>query len=180
MEALYQASETPDIMRTERLLPLLATGLCFLHTPIAAHASGDDGMVEIRGRILTDQVDPNGLLLVVEVDGEACLPFTLRGDGRFALRLPVGSKALLHFELDGCLTKEILVDTKNALATERAAERNNTVRFDVLMTPPPPERNVAYGGPVGNIRFVNGTGLMHVHYDRDLVHGVAAGTTMVH
>jgi hypothetical protein len=148
---------------------LLAACFGFLHQPLTARDTGG-GMVEVRGRILADDIDPAEALLVVEVDGEACLPFTLRGDGRFTLRLPAGSKALLRFELEGCLTKEVVVDTHNALITERAEERNGTIRFDVLMAPPPPEKNVAYARPVGGIRFQNGSGLMDVRHDRQLAH----------
>jgi hypothetical protein len=161
--------DTPDRLPFRAAAPfLLAACFGFLHQPLTARDTGGGELVEVRGRILANAIDPADALLVVEVDGESCLPFTLRGDGRFTLRLPAGSTALLRFELEGCVTKEVVVDTRNAHASAGRYTMRR-VGFDVLMAPPPHDTNVIYARPVGGIRFQKGSGLMDVRHDRQLV-----------
>jgi hypothetical protein len=145
---------------------LIGALLLILLLAAALPASAREKQIEIRGRMLVDDTIMSDALLVVEVDDQRCLPFQLDGDGRFMLRLPVGSKIQLRFEKPGYLTKEVLIDTKNALNTKRAAKLNKLVRFDVQMSRELPDR--VYAGPVGTITFLKGSGLMKVKYDRTL------------
>ena len=130
---------------------------------------GKDKRIEIRGRILLDDTSLADAMLVVEVNDLECVPFDLHDDGRFVLRVPVGSKVQLRFEKPGFLTKEIFIDTKNAVKTKRAEKLNKLVRFDVQMSAAFADPNVGYAGPVGTISFLKGSGLMKVRYDRTLV-----------
>lgn len=127
------------------------------------------GKVVIHGRVLTDEGAQAGLFEVLEVGNWLCLPLELEPNGHFELKLSVGDRAYLRFEQDGYLSKEVLVDTRNANLTRRAARKNKTLRFDVQMTPQLADKQLSYGGPVGIITYQKGTGLMKVKYDRSLV-----------
>ncbi len=130
--------------------------------------------IEIRGRLLLDGETLSDGMLVVEVDDLDCVPFDLYPDGRFVLSLPVNTKASIRFEKPGYLTKDVVVDTRNALRTKEALKKNKLVRFDVQLQPEPRNERM-YAGPVGRITFVKGTGLMKVHHDRTLIDSPATG-----
>lgn len=139
---------------------------------ISAACSGQkpDNSVDVKGRLLLDEAEPwDGSLTVVEMNNASCVPLELKDDGIFRLSMTVGSKAYLRFERTGYLTKEILVDTKNADKCTTNCSKNEKLRFDVQMTPVLPDRSLRYAGPVGTITFMKGTGLMKVRYDRSLV-----------
>lgn len=125
--------------------------------------------VVFKGKVLVDDDVRNGTLEVVEVDNRVCIPLVVHPDGRFELVLAAGNKAYLRFEKEGYLTKEILIDTKNANLTREALRRNNLLRFAVQMVPNLPDGSLAYAAPVGYISFLKGTGLMKVEYDRRVV-----------
>lgn len=150
-------------MKSQAILPvLIACGL--------ASATGTFGQykVVIHGQVLTDG-GREGTFKVLEVGNWVCRPMEVHPDGKFDLKLDAGDRAYLRFEQDGYLTKEILVDTRNANITKAAARKNKTLRFDVQMTPVLPDRQLVYAGPVGIITYLKGTGLMKVRYDRSLV-----------
>jgi hypothetical protein len=125
--------------------------------------------VVIKGQVLVDDDVRNGSLEVVEVDNRVCVPLLVHPDGRFELVLAAGEKAYLRFEKEGYITKEVLVDTKNANLTREALRKNKLLRFAVQMVPNLPDRSLAYVAPVGYISFLKGTGLMKVRYDRRVV-----------
>lgn len=133
-----------------------------------ASINGQD-KVMIHGRVLIDEDSPMGTFEVVEVGNRFCVPLGVEPDGGFDLKLAVGDLAYLRFEQEGYLTKEVLVDTRNANITKAVARKNKNLRFDVQMTPVLPDKRLVYRGPVGIITYVKGTGQMKVKYDRSLV-----------
>jgi hypothetical protein len=149
------------------LKPGVVMGLLMMTTRLMAA----DKQVEIRGRLLVDEKDLSQALMVVEVNGIECIPMELFSDGRFEVKLPAGSTAHLRFEMPGYLTKEVTVDTQNATLTEQALKKNKLVRFDVQMSPEFADKSRVYDGPVGEITFNKGSGLMKVRYDRTLTKG---------
>lgn len=125
--------------------------------------------VTITGHLLADDQPLNDAVLVVELSGNSCLRSELRANGQFKFRVPVGAKARLFFLKPGYLTKEVLVDTKNAMNTDRARSLNKKVEFDVVLDEELQHVGETYIGPVGHITFVNGTGLMRVRHDERMV-----------
>lgn len=166
--------------------PALAALFSLLLFPLPqTWAQPVDGQVEIRGELLLAGTERVGNLEVVELDNRVCVPLHIRPNGRFTLKLAAGNKAYLRFEQAGYLTKEVLVDTRNANLTRQAARKNSTLHFAVQMTPELPDKELAYAGPVGIITFRKGTGLMKVSYDRSMVRNrngeiVTVGTPQVH
>ena len=137
--------------------------------PLNSNAQSNAERVTIRGQVLVGDTVRNGILEVVEVDNHVCVPLVMQPNGRFELVLHAGTKAYLRFEKDGYLTKEILVDTRNANITREAVKKNKMLRFAVQMVPELTDKEMQYAGPVGVITFRKGTGLMKVQYDRSLV-----------
>lgn len=158
--------KTPaNLQCTTALAATLAMGLL---APAGSTAQDRQHRVEIHGRVLVDDNARTGSLEVVEVDNRRCIPLTMHPDGRFELVLDPGDQAYLRFEKEGYLTKEVLVDTRNANITPAAAKRNKDLRFAVQMAPQLPDKQLAYAGPVGSITFLKGSGLMKVQYNRSL------------
>ncbi len=138
--------------------------LAFAGTPPA-----NAQLVTISGKLFAGTADLSDALLVVELEEEQCLRSVLLHNGRFEFKVPLGAKARLIFLKPGHLTKEVLVDTRNALNTSRARKLNKNVKFDVVLESTEERKHQAYYGPVGYIHFVNGTGLMRVRHDERLV-----------
>lgn len=147
-----------------RSLPALALTLACSTAALA----NDRQEIEIRGRLLLDGATTADAILVVEVNEVDCVPFDFYPDGRFVLTVPVDSKAQIRFEKPGYMSKEVALDTRNALLTAKAVKLNKRVDFDVLLQPLP-AKDMAYAGPVGDITFVKGSGLMKVRTDRTLI-----------
>lgn len=137
--------------------------------PLNSIAQGNSEHVTIRGQVLMADTIHNGIFEVVEVDNLICVPVVLHPNGRFELVLTAGDRAYLRFEKEGYLTKEILVDTRNANITREAVKKNSTLRFAVQMVPERADKKLHYAGPVGVIRFLKGSGVMNVKYDHSLV-----------
>ena len=154
-------------------LPICAFFAFSALAPLSSTAQDHSERVTIRGQILVDDTVPNGSLEVVEVNNRVCVPLEMHSNGRFELVLAAGNKAYLRFEKDGYLTKEVLVDTKNADITRDAVKKNKMLRFSVQMVRELSDKNLHYAGPVGVIRFSKSTGLMKVVYDRSLVRSSA-------
>ncbi len=131
--------------------------------------------VTIKGWLRADDAPLTDAVMVVELEGEICLYSLLLDNGRFEFELPIGAKARLHFLKPGYLAKEVVVDTHNAMNTDRAERINKAVRFEVELESEEARKDKVYMGPVGNIDFLNGTGLMKVRYDRRLVAVMAGG-----
>lgn len=147
---------------------LLALLVCFsVLAPQLAQA--EEEKVTIVGWLRADDATLTDAVMVVELEGRICLYSVLLDNGRFEFELPIGAKARLHFVKPGYLSKEVVVDTENAMNTDRAERINKTVRFEVELESEAARKNKVYPGPVGSIDFLNGTGLMKVRYDRRLV-----------
>jgi hypothetical protein len=149
---------------------LLAAVLALLSLAVFADPpSRHANEVTIAGRLFADTADLEDAVLVVELEEEQCLRSVLMRNGRFEFEVPVGAHVRLIFLKPGYLTKEVLVDTRNALNSPRARKLNKTVKFDVVLESTEERRHQAYVGPVGYIHFVNGTGLMRVRHDERVV-----------
>lgn len=147
-------------------------------SPVLLRSQGRPDRVSIKGEVLVDDTMRNGTLEVVEVDNRVCIPLLVHADGHFELVLEAGDRAYLRFEKKGYLTKEVLVDTRNANATREALRRNRLLRFAVQMTPELQDPQLQYAAPVGHISFRKGNGLMKVEYDRRLVHKAPDGLVL--
>lgn len=131
----------------------------------AMAAQANDNQVTICGWLHADDQLLNDAVVVVELGDDACLRSELGANGRFEFKVPVGSKARLVFLKPGFLTKEVEVDTKNALNNDDARKLNKKVKFDVVLEEELQHMDEVYMGPVGFIHFVNGSGLMRVQHD---------------
>jgi hypothetical protein len=139
-------------------------------TSQAAPAGGPpSGDVTIRGWLHAGDANLADAMVVVVLNEESCVRSILLRNGRFEFELPVGAKARLLFEKPGFLTKEVVVDTQNALTGSRSEKVNRNVKFDVVLESEEKQPERVYAGPVGSINFVKGTGTMRVRYDRQLV-----------
>lgn len=136
---------------------------------LAAPAAFAADEVRISGRLSADELAMTDAVLVVELNEDLCIESTLQPNGKFEFKLPVGSKARLVFEKPGYKTKEVLVDTKNALNTPQARKANKNVEFAVVLESVEERKFEAYIGPVGYIQFVNGTGIMRIRHDERTV-----------
>jgi hypothetical protein len=142
-------------------------GLCVLSA--LAGGQDSDGLVTIKGQMFSGPGVGEQAILVVELEEDQCLRSVLLRNGRFNFDVPVGAKARLIFIQPGYHTKEVTVDTKNALCSERSRQMNDKVKFDVVLEPLEEHPRETYLGPVGSIRFVRGTGLMRVDHNGRLV-----------
>lgn len=129
-------------------------------------AFAGDERVMITGHLIAGEQTLNDAIVVVELGDNACLRSELTPDGRFAFDLPRGVNARLVFLKPGFAPKAVLVDTRNAMVTERARKANKHVRFDVVLDELAPRMMLASVEPAGRITFVNGTGLMRVWHEQ--------------
>ena len=155
-------AKRPDSLAGSLIAGLLSLAgiACF-----AMAAQGADNMVTITGQLHADDLSLSDAVVVVELGDDACLRSELSANGRFEFNVPVGAKARLIFMKPGFLTKEVEVDTRNALSTDRSYKMNKNVRFDVVLDEELQHMDEVYMGPVGYIHFVNGSGLMRVRHD---------------
>lgn len=162
-------TKIPTAMKTRKLFSveaaLLTALLALLGIAAMAAPVSTKEEVIISGQLHADDQTLADAVVVVELGDEACLRSELSANGRFEFKVPVGSKARLIFLKPGYLTKEVEVDTKNALNSEEARKLNKKVKFDVVLEEQLQHMNEVYMGPVGYIHFVNGTGLMRVRHD---------------
>jgi hypothetical protein len=167
------------VMKKRFDLPLAAILLAALLALIGLAAYGNPsvpGEVTITGRLFADGDDLADAVLVVELEEEQCLRSVLLRNGRFNFAVPVGARARLFFVKPGFHTKEVMVDTHNALCSARARKLNDKVRFDVVLERLEEHPRETYAGAVGRIHFVKGTGLMRVWHDGRMVAIVDDGT----
>jgi len=102
--------------------------------------------------------DNEGIRLTLEeVDGD--FKQTYVNVNAHRLTLEEDRKYLLSYEMDGHITKSILIDTPKRLF------RNKKISFDVILVPQPKEDILTfYAGPVGYIHFDGSTNL---RYEKD-------------
>ncbi len=142
-------------------IPFILVIILTFVASLTLHADTPENVV-IRGWLFTEDHDMSDAQVIVVLNEVSCVRSVLLKNGRFEFELPVGAKARLFFEKPGRLTKEVLVDTRNALNTARARKLNKTVKFDVVLEGVERDAGKVYAGPVGRIGFVNGTGTMKV------------------
>jgi hypothetical protein len=151
------------------VLPVLLAIISILVLALTVQAASPREEVVIRGWLHAQDKDLADGLVVVEVDDVQCVRSILLRNGRFEFTLPVGAKARLVFLKPGFISKEVLVDTRNAMNTSRARKLNRLVKFDVVLDPLERHPGREHAGPVGRIHFVTGTGAMIVRHDVHLV-----------
>lgn len=117
--------------------------------------------VKIKGQLLAANHD-NAVGTVHIVCSSGTETYELTGSGHYVLRVPADEETLLRFELDGHITKEVKVKTKNVYATSRAKRKNKVLRFNVELMPENFGEEMAFESPVGEISFLNGSGLMRI------------------
>lgn len=125
--------------------------------------------VLLTGRLHVEDRQVDDLVLVVELDHDRCNYAEVLDNGRFIIQVPVGAEVLLSFIKPGHLSKEVMVDTRNAMRTRKAWRENHIVKFDVELEPMEKRPGRKYQGPVGSLSFVNGTGTMRVKHEPHLV-----------
>lgn len=119
--------------------------------------------VTIKGQLFSaDNEYSNARVYVIQQSG--ITEYEVSENGHFHLKVAAAEKTLLRFEKLGYITKEVLVDTKNIFVSNRAKKQNRSIKFDVELMPESFGTQVAFIAPVGQIRFVNGSGLMRVEY----------------
>jgi len=159
------------VQRSDLSLKIALVAALLSLCTLAAFAGGPtlSDRVTIKGQLFAGPGDMDHALLVVELEDEQCLRSVMMRNGRFSFEVPVGSRARLIFMHPGHHTKEVLVDTRNALCTERARRINDKVKFDVVLEPLEEHPSETYAGPVGSIRFIKGSGVMRVQHDGRMV-----------
>ncbi len=153
----------------EAALMIAAMALASMALFAAPHTARASEEVTISGQLLADDSPMNDAILVVELGNDVCLRSELKASGRFEFKVPVGAKARLIFLKPRYLTKEVVVDTRNAMTSDDACRLNKKVKFDVVLEEELQHRYETHPGPVGFITFVNGSGLMRVRHDERMV-----------
>jgi hypothetical protein len=88
-----------------------------------------------------------------------------RPGGHFNFRAPAGKAYRVRFAQPYSLTKEVVVDTRNAHRSP-GQYKVRRVGFDVVMEPGDPHVHLQYAGPVGSMAFRENDGRLIVerHY----------------
>lgn len=136
-------------------------------------APGTSGKeVLVSGWLIMDAGNAHDVLVVVELDGELCMPVKLRSNGKFSVALPAGSQAVMRFSKPGHLTKEVVVDTRNAAGHQAQDYKATKVHFGVELSAEEGNSHCGHAGPVGTVAFKRGTGAIAVkHHKRSLPTG---------
>jgi hypothetical protein len=140
---------------------------------VFAAPQGDCSEVTITGYMVADGMDLRDAVLVVELEDRDCLESKLQANGKFEFTIPANVKARLMFLKPGFLPKEVFLDTRNAMNTDDACQRNKKVEFDVQLKEALQHLNERHAGPVGYITFVNGTGFMRIRHDERMIEVVS-------
>jgi hypothetical protein len=105
--------------------------------------------------------------VVVEVEVGGSVEYTrVSRNGRFTIGLPAGTEATVRFERDGYQTKEVLVDTRGAVA---GTHMEHAISFAVVLDPVRTMGGQTYAGPVATISVEPGGGSLAVVHSRRLV-----------
>lgn len=163
-------------MKTKNTFRNAALALLFTTMATPHLHAGQGGRVWFTGRILLDGISTKDVQMTVETESGEKVPFVLRPGGTFYFAMHPGSKATMRITKPGYFTKEITLDSHNALSTRYARRNYKRIRFDVQMQEEPRQKH-RFAGPVGSIAFAKGTGRVLVSYDRALVD--LSGTAML-
>lgn len=104
-----------------------------------------DGILKVRGGDLV-----GARMVMVDHLGHSVVLTT--GLSRFSLSLELNSEYLLEFSQEGCVTKQVLVDTR--VPTGDYVFRNYGFPFQVTLQAPRQGQAYEYEGPVARVHFV--------------------------
>lgn len=121
--------------------------------------------VVLTGWLHVDDLRMDEVVVEVEVGGSVEYTRVSR-NGRFTIGLPAGAEATVRFERDGYQTKEVLVDTRGAVA---GTHMEHAISFAVVLDPVRTMGGQTYAGPVATIAVEPGGGSLAVVHSRRLV-----------
>lgn len=153
----------------QRNTPLWKAGLCaaLLLNAGLGQAAGPpvNDAVSLTGWVHVEDLTLSDVVVEVVVNG---FTFTapVSEQGRFSVLLPPDAQATLHFEKEGHLTKEVLVDTHFA---RDSGDKLRRVNIAVIMELERHMGGLTYAGPVGTLGFEQGGGCIAVQHDKTRV-----------
>lgn len=106
--------------------------------------------LHLDGIVIVKQLPLDGTKVIV-VDREGPSTVITRDLRHFSLPLDLDRTYLLSFEREGCVTKQLLFDTK--VPERYMASAPFSFPFQVTLEQPPADAPFAYAGPVGFVRF---------------------------
>lgn len=115
-----------------------------------------DGMLKVKGMPVA-----GSRLVMVEHDGAVVV--LDHGLEHFSLTLKLNSEYLMEFTHEGCVTKQVLFDTR--VPTGDFIFRDYQFPFEVTLQAPPKGQEFTYAGPVGRVYFNTATN--DFSYDTD-------------
>jgi hypothetical protein len=115
-----------------------------------------DGILKVKG-----MPDAGARLLLVQHDGAVVAMD--QGLDQFNLTLELNSEYLLEFSREGCVSKQVLIDTR--VPTGDYIFRDYGFPFQLTLQPPPNGLEFAYAGPVARVYF--STEIDDFSYDKD-------------
>jgi hypothetical protein len=149
--------------RTALLMALLLACLC---PRVSVAADGRNAAaVVLTGWLHVDDLRMDEVVVEVEVGGSVEYTRVSR-NGRFTVGLPAGTEATLRFERNGYQTKEVLVDTRGAVA---GTHTEHAISFAVVLDPVRTMGGQTFAGPVATISVAPGGGGLAVVHTRRLV-----------
>ncbi|HQV52894.1 MAG: hypothetical protein IPI00_02155 [Flavobacteriales bacterium] len=119
----------------------------------------------VKGSFITQIADAHVHAVLIASDGTE-MPIDLSRTGKYKVNAPASDTYVLRFAQSGCVTKEVLIDGRNA-NTKKFGER--TIKFDMVLHADHPDVNMYYTGPVAEIAFEAGTGEMKLLEQYQLV-----------
>jgi len=149
------------------MLPLVSIALVMGAQAADTGAPDSNDAVVLTGWLHVEDHFMADVVIEVEVNG-TFRTARVSENGRFTVTLPADAEATLRFEKPGHLTKEVVVDTRNA-QEGLPGHRARRVKFAVIMQMERHMGNWTYSGPVGGLSFEQGGGCLSVHHDRTLV-----------
>ncbi|MFT3885274.1 MAG: hypothetical protein QM724_07545 [Flavobacteriales bacterium] len=111
---------------------------------------GNEAQLHLDGVVIVKKMPLAGTrVIVVDRDG----PSTIISEsvGHFTLPLSLDRTYLLSFEREGCVTKQLLFDTR--VPGRYMGDAPFSFPFQVTLEPPPTSAPFNYAGPVGFVRF---------------------------
>jgi hypothetical protein len=148
---------------------VLIAALGLLSIAVFAGDGVPPSMITVSGQVHAAGEDLSDALLVVELNGGACLRTELDKKGRFRMEVPAEGLARIVLMKPGYLTKELFMDTHHAMRSTSARERNRSLRFDVVLereADHPCEQHLV---PAGYIAYATGTGALRIRHDERMV-----------
>ncbi len=171
---MIENNPTQRIMEKRIIQPLKASLCAFLLIYAGTgKAAGpplnprSNDVVVLTGWLHVEDLTVEEVLVEVEVNGTTQIA-PVSNTGRFSITLPADAEALLRFEKEGHLSKEVKVDTRHAQDGE-VGQHTRHVKFAVIMELERRMGGLTYAGPVGSLGFDDGGGCLAVAHDRQLV-----------